>query len=183
MRVFVIIAIIATCVIGCGQNRSWSGRIISKKIRPPSALANVHVSDINVIIIDGTRFERVRGFKPFYLQVPGSNSILFVTDESDYSVKYHCFDMDMDRDTVIDAQSSVFGRSIGLNTAEDVITNVNNGKILLCNLDTNARSVDQRLHDLTSTRTFYLLDLPGRTVSGRTMYLNKDGAIIEERTE
>src|SRR5260370_10847369 len=115
----------------CSQTNDWPKRIVSKKHRPLASFINPHVSTVNVLIIDGKRFEHVRGVEKFYLPVPKTNAIVFVVDEKDYSVTYHVFKMDTGEDISIHARGSVFGQSIGFSKPEDAVEGVKGGKIVL----------------------------------------------------
>jgi hypothetical protein len=163
------------------QITNWSKRISSKTEMPVSMLINPHVSEINVLIIDGKRFEHVRGIRQFYLPVPGTNAVVFVVDEKDYSVTYHYFNMDTDEDLVIHAPSSLFGRSIGLNPSRDSISKVSDGIISLSNISSNAQSTLPELAKLRSVKALYSLDLKKRAVTVKVLYLDEHGGIIEER--
>jgi len=143
----------------------------------------VHIGDVNIITIDGKRFERVRGIKQFYLSVPGTNAIVFVVDEKDYSVTYHYFNMDTDEDIAIHSKSSMFGHSIGGKHIEDFTSKNENGKILLSNIDSAAQSVTAGLEKLHIVKSLYQLDLKNRIVSRKTVYLDKDDKVIQERTQ
>ena len=74
--------------MGCSPKTNLSQRIISKTERPLASLVNPHIDKVNVLVIDGRRFENVRGVEKFYLVVPNMNAVLFVVDEKDYSVTY-----------------------------------------------------------------------------------------------
>jgi hypothetical protein len=109
---FVLIAFIASAQT---TTNDWSKRIASKTQHTLESIISPHVNPINVLIIDGKRFEHVRGLKKFYLQVPKTDSIVFVTDDNNYRPTYHIFNMDTDEDMAIQSQSSMssFGEDIG----------------------------------------------------------------------
>jgi hypothetical protein len=165
------------------QITNWSKRISSKTEKPVSMFINPHVSEINVLIIDGKRFEHVRGVKQFYLPVPETNAVVFVADEKDYSVTYHFFNMDTDEDIAIRAPSSLFGHSIGFSPTRDSVTKVADGIATLCNISSDARSALPELANMRSCKAIYSLDLNKRTVTGKILYIDKDGKIIEERAD
>ncbi len=162
MRVRIIfILVMSVTIIGKAQTNDWHNRIISKRHYPLASLINPHVSPVNVLIIDGKRFNHVRGIKGFYLRVPKSNSIVFVVDEIDHSVSYHIFDMDKDQDIVIPARNSVFGRSIGFSNSEDAVEQVGEGKIVL--------STRLALNPVTETRIY--LDLLKKVVVDQKTFI------------
>src|SRR5258708_6664499 len=88
-----VAALISTAAI-YAQTDAWSKRISSKKERALASLLNPHVSTVNVLIVDGRKFEHVRGLERFYLSAPRAPAIIFMADEKDYSVTYHIFKMD-----------------------------------------------------------------------------------------
>jgi hypothetical protein len=165
------------------QTKNWSKRIVSKTEIPLSMFINPHANEINVLIIDGKRFERVRGVKQFYLPVPETNAIVFVVNEKDDSVTYHFFNMDTDEDIAIHALGSVFGDSIGFRPCRDSVNKTADGIILLCNVATDARSTLPEFANMRTRKSLYSLDLNKRTVSLKTLYLDKDGKIIDQRPE
>src|ERR1035437_3817888 len=96
--ILAVIFLLCALAIGFAQTNDWSKRIASKKRHPFASFISPHVGAINVLIIDGKRFEHVRGLDKYYLQVPKTNSIVFVTDDDNYRVTYHIFNMDTDED-------------------------------------------------------------------------------------
>src|SRR5436305_750923 len=79
-----------TSTASSGSDTSaWAKRIISKEHRPILSFVNPHVDAVKVLMVDGKKFEGVRGVSKFYIPVPQIDSILFVVDEKDYSVTYH----------------------------------------------------------------------------------------------
>lgn len=71
------------------NTNDWGGRIVSKKHHSIASLLFVHVDAVNILVVDGKRFENVRGIKGFYIPIPELVSILFVEDKRDYSVTFH----------------------------------------------------------------------------------------------
>src|SRR5450432_2047014 len=102
--VFVLAAFIASAQT---TTNNWSKRIVHKTIHPLASFINPHTSLVDVLIIDGKRFDHVRGMNKYYLQVPNTNSIVFVTDDIDYNPTYHIFNMDTDADIVFHSQSTM----------------------------------------------------------------------------
>jgi hypothetical protein len=92
---------------------------------------NPHVDLVNVLVIDGKRFEHVRGVAKFYLPIAKLDSILFITDESDYSVTYHILNMSSRENVAIPAHSSVFGRCIGEANSCDTVVEASSEQIVL----------------------------------------------------
>jgi hypothetical protein len=166
-------------------DKVWPKRIRSRTKYPLKMLLNPHVSEISVLTIDGKRFENVRGFKPFYLRVPATNMIVFVSDEKDYSVVFHVFNMDTDEDISIRASSiSSFGREIGSSSsfACDSVEKMDGGQIILCNDDKDAKSTLLSLSTLYEVKSLVFIDLGKRAlVADKTIYYDKDGKILDQR--
>jgi hypothetical protein len=179
----VVFLLLGVCAIGLAQTNDWSKRIVNKTRRPLASFINPHVSAINVLIIDGKRFERVRGLNQCYLQVPKTNFIVFVTEDDNYRVTYHVFNMDTDEDLALHSQSSrsPFGETIGSPSARDTVTVGDDGLIVLCNLDKSATSTLPSLADLDSVKQLIYLD-PGKKaiVADKTFYYGKAGKVIYE---
>src|ERR1700733_433940 len=165
------------------NTNDWSHRIISKTRRPLTSFINPHVSPVNVLIIDGKHFIHVRGLKSFYLQVPNTNSIVFVSDETDYSVTYHVYDMNTDEDIAIHSHSSMslFGTTIGSANPRDTVTVRDDGIILLSNLDKDAKSTLPELANLNCVKQIIYLDLNKKAIlADKAFYYDKAGQLIEE---
>jgi len=160
---------------------NWANRIVSKTKRPLASWVNPHVSAVNVLIIEGKRFEHVRGLKKFYLWVPQANAILFITDEKNYSITYHVFKMETGEDIAIPAKGSAFGRTIGSINPQDKVKRADARTIVLSNLDEGARSTLPSLANLESVESLYYLDLDRRAVAEKTSYYDKAGKLIIER--
>jgi len=179
---FVLIAFIASAQT---TTNDWSKRIVSKTRHTLESIISPHVNPINVLIIDGKRFENVRGLKKFYLQVPNTNLIVFVTDKDDYadhSITYHVFNMNTDEDIAIHSLGSIFGNRIDADDSEDSVEVETNGIIKLCSLvrllPKNASTPDDKVY---SFKDFYYLDLNKKAViAEKTLYYDKDGKLIDE---
>jgi hypothetical protein len=92
--ILVAVFLMGTLAVGYSQTNDWSKRIVSKTEYPLTSLIFPHLGGVNVLTIDGKRFEHVRGVKTFYLPVPQTNAIVFVVGEKDRSITYHVFNMD-----------------------------------------------------------------------------------------
>ena len=123
------------------QTNAWPARIISKIEHPHGFFfLNPHRGDVSVLIVDGRRFEHVRGMAPFYLALPNWNEIVFVVVERDYSYTYHVFKMATDKDIAIHASHSAFGETIGFSNCCDAVQQDTDGKVILSTVDNQARS-------------------------------------------
>jgi hypothetical protein len=163
------------------DSSKWVKRIVSKTEQPLASLINPHESNVNVIIVDGKRFDHVRGLRSFYLPAPSINSIVFIADAKDYSVVYHVFNMGTREDIAIRAPSSMFGRTIGANASRDRIEKAEGQTLVLCVIDPDAKSTLPTLSKLSTVKSFYYLDLANRTVREKTLYLDSSGKVILER--
>jgi hypothetical protein len=184
MRFSLCIFISLCAIVGInGQTglTNWADRISSKKKYPLTYWISPHANAVNVLIIDGKRFEHVRGVDSFFLKIPQSNAIVFVVDEKDYSVTYHVHNMDTGADIAITARNSVFGHTIGSVSPLDRVEVESDGIIVLCHQDPDARSTLTSLANLGSLKSLYYLDLRKRTVSEKTFFYDKSGKVILEQ--
>ena len=185
---FVVIVLLCACSIGFAQTNDWSKRIVSKTRRPLASFINPHVGSIQVLIIDGKRFENVRGQEKYYLQVPKTNSIVFVTEEIDFHPVYHIFNMDTDEDIAIQSQSLMpsFGNDIGspYTNSSDTVTMGDDGIIVLCHSDKHVNGNISSIGDFESLKALYYLNPNKRTIiAEKTFYYDKAGKLIYERDE
>lgn len=183
MRLFICIAILLSCYcFGRTQTiTNWSHRIVSKERRTLSNWLNPCGNVINELSIDGKTFDHVRGVSKYYIQVPNTNIIVFVVEDSKYSVTYHVFNMDTEKDIIIPADYSDFGQSVGSKNLRDSIEVADDGKIVLCHYDVGAKSTLPSLSKLDSVKSFYYLDLNKRAVVARkTLYYDKESKLINE---
>ena len=171
----IYIALLFALTLGSAQSADWRGRIVSKTKRPLSSWLNPHVGAINVLVVDGKRFENVRGIKYFYLPVPGIDAIVFVTDNKDQTITYHVYKMDTKEDIAVNARSSIWGSSIGSAMQSDSVAEATATNITLCN-----RSYGDT--DGVHMRTLIYIDLNRRKVSAEKdiFYSMKTGKLIRE---
>ena len=183
--IFVLVAFIANAQM---TTNDWSKRIVSKTRYPLASFISPHVSPIQVLIIDGKRFENVRGQEKYYLQVPKTNSIVFVTEEIDFHPVYHIFNMDTDEDIAIQSQSLMpsFGNDIGspYTNSSDTVTMGDDGIIVLCHSDKHVNGNISSIGDFESLKALYYLDPNKKTIiAEKTFYYDKAGKLIYERDE
>ena len=181
--VFVTAFFLSALAIACAQTMStnWSNRIISKKKHPLTYWISHGGNAVNILIIDGKRFEHVRGLEKYYLPVPKTNAIVFVVDNKDYSVTYHIFKMDTKDDLAINAKGSVFGHTIGSVNVCDTVELADDGNIVLCNHESGAKSTLPSLVNLDSIKSLYYLDLDKQSVvAEKTFYYDNAGKLIYE---
>lgn len=169
-------------------DKEWPWRIRSRTKFSITRFISVHESPVHVLMIDGRRFEGVRGFKPYYLRVPESNLIVFVTDDwhsPDPKTVWHVFNMDTDDDIAVSHSSlSGFGDTIGFSggSDHDFVEKTGDGQIVLCCDDKNAVSVLPSLSTLYEVKNLVYIDLAKRAlVAEKTVYYDKDGKILDQR--
>ena len=67
------------------------------------------------LIINGKTFAPVTGSPPYYLEIPGRNAIIFVTEPDPVSrATWHVYDFQSDSDTIVAGHDHLFGRAIGV---------------------------------------------------------------------
>ena len=189
MKLTIIVCLFLCLTFGCSTTASdhatntesnWEKRIVSKHKYPYAHLINPHLNKVNVLIVDGHRFEYVRGEKPFYLPVPKYNAILFVVNEQDknYSVTYHIYKMDTKEDIMIRVSSlTTFGNSIGPSFSPETRDSVKvgeDGLVVLCAVI--SCSPDTKVYD-------YLDLTKQRVVARKKITYDKSGKIINQRDE
>lgn len=179
VRIIVLVAMIS--LSGCKARTSWSGRIVSKEERPLASLLNPHIGTVCVLIVDGQRFEEVRGRSGFYLTTPTSNAVVFITDGKDHSVTYHVYNMDKRNDPAIHARGSSWGSTIGSPYCCDRIERSSEGKIVLSTTHERAQSTVATLTNLNTVKCLYYLDLGmGQVAAEKILYFDKRGNVILE---
>ena len=183
MRLVFITSIFFSVILGTGAQTAtnYAHRIVSKEKHPLIYWISSCGETISELVIDGKHFDHVRGVAKYYLQVPNTSAIVFVVDGTNYSVAYHVFDMDTDKDIVIPAEYSDFGHSIGSKNPRDSIELADDGEIILCHYDTGAKSTLPSLSKLDSVKSLYYLDLDKRAVVARkTLYYDSERKLISE---
>ena len=183
--ILILVCFFVSLTVGRSQTTNadvnWQKRIISKYKHPFAHLINPHLNKVNVLIVDGHRFEYVRGEKPFYLPVPKYNAILFVVNEQDknYSVTYHIYKMDTKEDIMIRVSSlTTFGNSIGPSFSPETRDSVKGGEdgtIVLCAIIISSKD---------TMKVYEYLDLTKRrVVVTKLITYDKTGKIIKERDD
>jgi len=165
--ILLIIIFVITALINAHaqDGTNWSHRIISRERHPLSYWIASCGQTINELTIDGHRFEHVRGVKKFYLQVPQTNLIVFVVDETNYSVRYHIFNMNTDEDIAIRDEGSDFGRTIGSPNQHDTVSLGEDGKVILSTYDGDVRNNNTN-STYDAIQTLCYLDMKGKAISG-----------------
>jgi hypothetical protein len=143
----------------------WSRRVVTYsdsnvvagEIRSPLDAIAVHVSNPRYLTVNGRTYVGVRGLPPYYLAIPQSRLILFITVEPRKKVFFNVIDLDTKKEIRIDGDSSGFGWNIGSkrNPGEkltDYVESVQSNKIVVATrslnwkettkLDLNSKSID-----------------------------------------
>lgn len=182
MMHLLFIPIIVLCTVASGSaevQTNWANRIVSKEVRPFGYWFSHGGENINQLIVDGRRFDHVRGVSQFYIQVPETNAIVFVVDEKDYSVTFHVFMMDTDEDIAIRTPSSLFGQTIGSSHPRDRVELAGDGKIILSTLDKDVKNANAE-SKVDAIESSFHLDLQKRCVIARTTKYYSSGKLIGE---
>lgn len=182
-RCIICIFLFFALTLGSAQSADWHGRIVSKTKHSLMYWISPCGTAINVLTVDGKRFENVRGIKKFYLPVSGTNAIVFVVDNKDHSITYHVYNMDAKEDISIPAPgSSVFGYNIGSTNSQNKDTVLwTNDIVILCNVDKGARSTQPSLASLNTVKSLYYLDVRRKAVvEEKTLYYDRRGTLLLE---
>src|ERR1035437_1234508 len=187
MKLSIIFCLFLCITFGCSTTTSdhatntesnWEKRIISKHKHPYAYLISPHLGEVNVLIVDGHRFENVRGEKPFYLRVPETNAILFVVDEKNNTITVHYYNLDKKEDISFHtAGILMFGRNIGYDSEnrKDTIEPTTNGDIALCTTLSETKQ---------TVKIFVYLNLSNMTmVAKKTFVYDKSGKLLHEYNE
>jgi hypothetical protein len=96
-----------------------------KTVRTPIATARrvftmenlfkIHSDPLQRLTIGGRRYERLRGDPPYYLEIVGTENVVFVTDKENYPcpVTIHVFDIRTNQDREFTLNGTPFGYAIG----------------------------------------------------------------------
>jgi hypothetical protein len=131
--VFVLCLSLTYTLTSCSKPEGQRDRIVSSIKYPLAYSLNPHVGGVNVLTVDGKRFEHVRGISRFYIAIPQIHSILFVVDNPNYSCTYHIYNLDTRTDTAMVVRSSVFGHTIGSDRPRDTVDQIKGPELLLKN--------------------------------------------------
>jgi hypothetical protein len=171
----IVLLLVPFLTVSCTQDTkpTPAPRITSRTERPTASWINPHVDRVHVLTVDGTAHRRVRGVKDFYLRVPNTNLIVFVTDESTGGVDYHVYDLDRRKEVMVKADSSLFGRAIGsTSSARQDRASLSGKRLLLCTAlpkdDGSVEYCDE-------------LDLgTGSLISQKTYFYDRTGKVVEQ---
>lgn len=76
-------------------------------------ILSVHSGEEHYVKCGGHVYFHVRGLEPFYLSVPGTRLVIFVTETADRSTVFHLFNTNTLTEIEIPGDKSNFGSNIG----------------------------------------------------------------------
>jgi hypothetical protein len=117
------------------------------------SILSVHGSPRPVLVVHGRRYDAVQGCWPYYVEVPGTDSIVFVTSSSSQQDEIHLADIKRRLDTVIKLPASDIGHFIGCTD------NWRNASALLLNPNTLVIT-----YSLSEIRKTWRVDLASKSV-------------------
>jgi hypothetical protein len=178
--IFIPIFVLCTAFnAAVGGETNWTSRITSKEWHPLRYWFSSCGESINRLTIDGRQFDHVRGISNFYLKVPGTNAIVFVTDENDHSVTFHVFMMDTDEDIAIRELGSEFGQSIGSPRPRDSVELTTNGIVILSTLDNDVKNNNAE-SKVDAIKSLVYLDLQKKSIIARKTEYYNSGKLVAE---
>lgn len=105
-----------SCVLlvrGVSVEKFRDKKVTAGEVRRPWDLFAVHVSRPQYLTVAGKTYRGVRGMAPYYLDVPGTNSILFVTQAPGDHITFHILNLGTKEEVQIDGGTSGFGWHLG----------------------------------------------------------------------
>src|SRR5947199_37088 len=93
--------LLALSMASCAGQRIETYRdknVVATEKNPPLYPFNVHGSKTTYLEVNGKTYQGVRGSPPYYLDIPGLNSILFVTERPRNKVVFHVVNLQSKRD-------------------------------------------------------------------------------------
>ncbi len=131
-----VIGVVTFGFLAGGAETYRDKNVQAGEIESPISAFSVHSSKTQYLIVNGKTYKGIRGLKPYYLDIPKLNSILFVTEGSKYRVTFHLVNLELKREISIDGGTSGFGSSIGSGTKpgeqfSDYIENVQSNKVTI----------------------------------------------------
>ena len=123
-------------VCGCfgGETEVFRDKnvVAFEKTWPLYPILGAHTGKSISLRVAEKTYNKVRGTKPYYLDLPQIHSILFVTEEGSYRVKFHIVDTETKRGVTIDGSGSSFGWDIGSTAADaDKVEHVDSKLVVL----------------------------------------------------
>ena len=137
MNAIKTILVALSCVTLCSCSHSTNTTYEADKVKvlhkDTLNLVNVHAShDEMWLVAFGKTYKEVRGQAPFYLEIPGKNSILFVTGRThdDGQATVHVLNYRTGKEINFPAYDSSIGSNISSGGTEKVVS-VNGQKVII----------------------------------------------------
>jgi hypothetical protein len=114
----VCLAVVVVAVVlfrGIGIQKYRDNKVVAGQIRRPWDVFAAHVSRPQYLTVAGKTYRGIRGLAPYYLDVPGTNAILFVTEAAGDHITFHLLNLNTKAEIQIDGGTSGFGWGIGGN--------------------------------------------------------------------
>jgi len=122
MRRITILAVFALCFSCCFGRETEVFRdknvVAFEKTWPFYPILGLHTGKSIGLKVAGRTYYKVRGMKPYYIDLPQIHSILFVTEGDSYRFTYHIVNLETKKDVEIDGDGTIFGNHLGAGTAE-----------------------------------------------------------------
>jgi hypothetical protein len=161
------VIVLAAVVVGyfalCFPRRveTYRGQFVTggELVRPITAIS-VHSSSPNYLTVFGRTYRDVQGLKPFYLDIPSLDSILFVTGDDDQT--FHLVNLRTKKHSSVHTSKTSFGAHIGSNRPPgepyvDFVESVTNNSVVVATqypngkkfyfLDFGAGTLDRIVYD------------------------------------
>ena len=180
LGLLILLIFVAVAVVFCCRERRVQtyrdSKITAGEITRPFNTLAVHSSKLKYLTINGRTYTGIRGLPPYYLDVPELKCILFVTQENNYKVVFHFFDLVEKRDIQINADGAGFGWRIGSgkkpgDTGTDYIEEAQSNRVTVA-----TRSLDWK--------ETMILNLATKSVERwEGIYFDKNGQVTKRRVQ
>jgi hypothetical protein len=109
----VVVIIVVVLLRGIGFEKYRDNKVVAGEIRRPWDVFAAHISRPQYLTVAGKTYRGIRGLAPYYLDVPGTNSILFVTQATGDHITFHLLNLNTKEEVQIDGGTCGFGWGIG----------------------------------------------------------------------
>ena len=121
-RALAILAVLLICAQAClaAETEVYRDKnvVAFEKTWPFYPILGLHTGKSIGLKVAGKTYYKVRGMKPYYLDLPDIHSILFVTESDSYKFVYHVVNLETKKSVEISGDDTIFGWHIGAGTAE-----------------------------------------------------------------
>ncbi len=133
LQVWLLALLLSACQRRERDNVASTTNISVGKIVRPTDMLNIHSSKWAYIEVAGQKYVNLRGKAPYYLGIPGTETILFVTEDKNYQATIHVVNLVTQKHFSITGAGSL-GRGIGSTEPQgspftDWIGSVTNGVV------------------------------------------------------